>query len=125
MPTYTELNRIGDVLKREFDPLHNRETVVLIDGQNLRAGAVLGRITTGGKYTAHAAAASDGSQNAAAVLLFDAVASGADAPAVVLLRGPAVVSDGALIFAAGITGANRLAAVTALAALGIVARRTA
>jgi len=125
MPTYTEVNRIGDVLKREFDPLFNRETVTMASGQNLRAGAVLGQITSGGQFTLHAAAASNGSQNAAAVLLFDCDASAAAAPAVVLRRGPAIVSDADLIFAGGISAPNRATAISALAALGIVARRSA
>jgi hypothetical protein len=124
MPTYTETNRIGDVLKREFDALHNRESVTLISGQNLLCGAVLGRITASGKWTLHAAAAVDGSQNAAGVLLFDTNASAGDRPAVILARGPAVVADGALIFAGGISAPNRATAITALAALGIIARRT-
>jgi hypothetical protein len=126
MPTYSETNKIGDFLKREFDQLHNRESVVIATGaaQNLAAGTVLGRITASGKYVLHDNAAADGSQNAAAILLFDANAVAADAPAVALVRGPAVVSDGALIFKAGITAPNRAAAVAALAALGIVARRT-
>jgi hypothetical protein len=122
MPTYTETNRLGDVVKREFDPLLNRETVTLISGQNLKCGAVLGQITTGGKFTLHAAGASDGSQNAKAVLLFDTDASGGDTKAVVLARGPAVVSNQALIFAGGISAPNRATAIAALAALGIVAR---
>lgn len=122
MPVFTETNRLGDVLKREFDPLLNRETVTLISGQNLKCGAVLGQITASGKYTLHAAAAVDGSQNARAVLLFDTDASGGDTKAVVLARGPAVVSDAALIFAGGISAPNRATAVAALAALGIVAR---
>lgn len=124
MALYTESNRIGDVLKREFEPLLNRETVTLISGQNLKCGAVLGKITAGGKYTLHAGGASDGSQNAAGVLLFDCDASAADAKCVVLARGPAVVSDGALIFAGGVTAPHRAAAIAALATLGIVARAT-
>jgi len=122
MPVFTETNRLGDVLKREFDPLLNRETVTLNAGQNLLCGAVLGRITASGKFTLHNAGAADGSQNAAAVLLFDTNASGGDTPAVVLARGPAVVSNNALIFAGGITAPQRATAVSALAALGIVAR---
>lgn len=126
MPTYSESNRIGDVVKREFEPLHNRESVVIATGaaQNLKVGTVLGRITASGKYVLHDNAAADGSQNAAAVLLEDANATAADAQAIALVRGPAVVADGALIFKSGISTPNRTAAVAALTALGIVVRRT-
>lgn len=126
MAVFSESNRIGDVVKREFEPLLNRESVVIATGaaQNLKVGTVLGRITASGKYVLHDNAAADGSQNAAAVLLEDANAVAADAPAIALVRGPAVVADGALIFKAGISAPNRAAAITALGALGIVARRT-
>jgi hypothetical protein len=223
MATFSESNRIGDVVKREFEPLLNRESIVIATGaaQNLKVGTVLGRITIGsatvaakaggnaantgaltldattpvlagaaagvytvrciaaasnsgtfrvedpagrfigevavgatfaeqvkfsiadgsqdfvvgegfditvapgtGKYVLHDNAATDGSQNAAAVLLEDADATAADAPAIALVRGPAVVADGALIFKAGISAQNRAAAIAALAGLGIVARRT-
>lgn len=125
MTTYTEANRIGDVLKREFDPLHNRETVTLISGQNLAVGAVLGKITASGKYTLHAAGAGDGSAVAAGVLLFDCNATAGDTKCVALARGPAVVSDAALIFAGGITAPQRATAVAALGTLGITVRATA
>jgi len=123
MTTYTEPTRIGDVLKREFDQLHNREQVT-IDTGNLVCGTVLGKITASGKYVLHDNAAADGSQNAAAVLLQDADASSADVTAVALVRGPAVVALGKLTFKSGITEGNKTAAVAALAALGIVARTT-
>ena len=128
MPLHsTEINRIGDWLKREFDPLYNREAVTIATGaaQDLKSGTVLGRITASGKYVLHDNAAADGSQNAAAVLCFDVNATEADQPAVAIVRGPAVVSNLALIFKAGISGPNRAAAITALAAAGIVARATA
>lgn len=124
MATYTETNRVGDVLKREFDPLFNRETVTIVSGQNLACGAVLGKITASGKYTELDPAADTGEEDAAAVLLFDADASDGDVEAVVLKRGPAVVADGNLIFPDGISSPNRAAAITALADLGIVARTT-
>lgn len=123
MAVFTETNRVGDVVKREFDQLHNRETVT-VDTGVLKVGTVLGRITASGKYVLHDNAAADGSQNAAAVLLADVDATSADVLAPALVRGPAIVSNDALIFKSGISGPNRAAAITALAALGIVARAT-
>lgn len=52
---------------------------VVLDTGNLTAGAVLGRVTTGGKYILSAAGASDGSQNPACILLENADATAADA----------------------------------------------
>lgn len=68
-------------------------------GANLTAGAVVGRITTGGKYALSASAASNGSQTPAAILLTDAAAASADAEAIILLSG-AVAAD-KLSFGAG------------------------
>jgi len=50
----------------------------LISGQNLARGAVLGRITSSGKYTLSLSASSDGSQNPAAILAEATDASSAD-----------------------------------------------
>lgn len=51
---------------------------VVLDTGNLQPGAVLGRVTTGGKYILSASAASDGSQVPAAILLEAADATAAD-----------------------------------------------
>lgn len=123
MPTFNEAARIGDVLKREFDKLHNRETVTIASGQNLVLGTVVGKLTASGKYVAYDNDAADGSQTAAGVLLFKTDASAADTRGVILARGPAVVAKSALIFGAGVTTqAEKDAAYVDLTALGIVVR---
>ena len=71
---------------------------------DLTAGAVLGRITASGKYIRSVAAASDGSQTPAAILLTDAAAASADAAAVILLAG--AVDQAKLNFGAGHTAAT-------------------
>lgn len=127
MTAFTEPNRIGDILKREFAPEFNREEVTIASGQNLVAGTVLGKITVGAQYMIHDNAASGGTAGAevaAGVLLFDCDASSAATKAVVLLRGPAVVALEKLTFKSGISGANKTAALDKLATLGIVARTT-
>lgn len=63
------------------------DTVTLVSGQNLKRGAVLGRITATGKYSSSLSAAEDGSQSPVAVLAEDCDASAADAVAVVYLTG--------------------------------------
>jgi hypothetical protein len=127
MTAFTESNRIGDILKREFAPELNREEVTIASGQNLAAGTVLGKITASGEYMLHDNAATGGTAGAevaAGVLLFDCNASSGATKAVALLRGPAVVALGKLIFKSGISGANKTAALDKLASLGIVARTT-
>lgn len=123
MATFTEPARIGDLLKREYEPLYNRESITVVSGQNLLLGAVLGRITASGKYTAYNPAAADGSETAAAVLLFPVDASAADAPGVILARGPAVVAKSGLAWGAGVTtDSHKTAAYAALEAKSIVSR---
>lgn len=61
--------------------------VTLNSGQNLRRGALLGQITTGGDYTLSLSASSDGSQTPVAVLAQDCDASAGDRAALVYIRG--------------------------------------
>lgn len=124
MTTYTESDRIGDFLKREWDPALSREVVTLISGQNLKAGEVVGKITASGKFTDFNAGAADGSQTAAGILLFDCDASSADTKCVILARGPAVLASGKLLWKAGTTDPQKATALATLAGLGIAARTT-
>ena len=126
MPVLTQTPTMGDVLKYELNPNFTRETVTLLAGTNYRVGAVLGRITASGKMKLSTAAGTDGAQNAAGMLLDDVDATSADANAVVILRGPAIVSKAALVFDASVDDATKRAAKHAqLTSLGIIPRDTA
>jgi hypothetical protein len=126
MPVLTQPPTMGDVLKYELNPNFTRDTVTLLAGTNYRVGAVLGRITASGKMKLSTAAGTDGAQNAAGMLLDDVDATSADANAVVILRGPAIVSKAALVFDASVDDATKRAAKHAqLTALGIIPRDTA
>ena len=93
----------------------------MLSGQNLQAGAVLGKVTASGKYKALDPAAADGSQSAAGIL-YDAVdASAADAEGVAVVR-LAEVNSAELVWPAGITGGQKTTALGQLAALNIIAR---
>lgn len=61
--------------------------VTLVSGQNVVRGAVLGKITSGGKYNLSLSAASDGSQTPVAIAAQDMDASGGDKTIQVYLRG--------------------------------------
>lgn len=63
------------------------EPGTLLSGQNLKRGALLGKITTGGKLTLSASASSDGSQTPYGVLVDDVDASDGDMPCLVYVRG--------------------------------------
>jgi len=126
MSVLTQPPVMGDVLKYELNPNFTRETVTLLAGTKYPVGAVLGRITASGKFKLSTATGSDGAQTVAAVLLYATDAATADRDAVVLLRGPALVSKASLIFDASVDDAAKTAAKHAqLAALGIIPRDTA
>ena len=123
MTTLTEGKHAGGFLVWEVLRDYTRETVTLVSGAGkLAPGTVLGRITTGGKYTILTPGASNGSQNAAGILWGPVDATDADAPGVVILRGPAIVNRHEIIWPEGATEAQITTATTALAALGIILR---
>lgn len=126
MSVLTQPPTMGDVLKYELNPNYNRETITLLAGANYPVGAVLGRITASGKMKLSTATGTDGAQNAAAVLLYDVDATGADATGIVVVRGPAIVSKAALVFDASVDDAAKTAAKHAqLTTLGIIPRDAA
>ena len=126
MTVLTQPPTMGDVLKYELNPNFTRETVTLLAGTAYPVGAVLGRITANGKYKLSTSGGSDGAQTAAAVLLYAVDATTADATAIILARGPSIVSKAALVFDATIDDAAKTATKHGqLAALGIIPRDTA
>lgn len=126
MTVLTQPPTMGDVLKYELNPNFTRETVTLLAGTAYPVGAVLGRITANGKYKLATSGGSDGAQTAAAVLLYAVDATTADATAIILARGPSIVSKAALVFDATIDDAAKTATKHGqLAALGIIPRDTA
>ncbi len=123
MTTLTEGKHAGGFLVWEVLRDYTRETVTLVSGAGkLAPGTVLGRITTGGKYTILTPGASNGSQNAAGILWGPVDVTDADAPGVVILRGPVIVNRHEIIWPEGATEAQITTATTALAALGIILR---
>ena len=123
MTTLTEGKHAGGFLVWETSRDYTRETVTIASGAGkLEPGTVLGKITTGGKYTGLAPAATNGSQNAVGILWAGVDASAVDAPGVVVLRGPALVNQPELVWPDGATEAQITAATTSLAALGIILR---
>jgi hypothetical protein len=123
MTTLTEGKHAGGFLVWEVLRDYTRETITVTSGAGkLEPGTVLGRITTGGKFTSLAPAATNGSQNAAGILWGSVDASDADAPGVMILRGPAIVNRHEIVWPEGATEAQITTATTALAALGIILR---
>ncbi len=95
--------------------------VIIISGQNLTRGAVLGKITTGGKYNLSLSTASDGSQTPDAILAETADASGGDTSALAYTRGDFLTNAltlGASHTVASITEGLRAKGINLLTAIG-------
>ena len=116
----------SDWLKSEEDSYRSRSTCIIASGSGkLGSGQVLAKLTATGKFAPNAATGSDGSQTAAAILLFPVDATSADAQAVVV-DCDAVVSHAGLTYGPTVTDAAKRAAADAqLATLGIKVRQGA
>ena len=129
MPVLTMAPTLGDLLKFELNASFCRETVTLKAGTSYLLGAVLGKITATDKYRLAPAAevvGDEGAEVALAVLIEAVDASAADKTALVVARGPTIVSKAALVFDASVDqAAEKTAKHAQLATAGIVARDTA
>lgn len=118
-----EQRRSGCYLGESFSPNVNNEEIIVVSGAGvLYAGTVLGRITSSGKYTLHdnaATGATAGAEVAAAILFHTVDATSADVKTVATVNGPATINGNDLTFKAGISAANRTAALNALRAKGM------
>ena len=125
MTVLKEGRHAGGFLVWEAFRDYTREVITIATGGTypvLEPGTVLGKITASGKFAAHDPAAVDGTETAVAVLWGAADATAADATAVALVRGPAVVNGNDLVFTGTPTAAQITAAHTALDAVGILTR---
>ena len=126
----TSTDSYSNVVKFEFEPTISfcRESVTVNEAgaKTYAVGTVLGLVTASGKYKISVQNAADGSQTPAAVVLEDkSVAATTDTKVLVMVRGPAIVSKGALKFDASFDTAPELAtAYAALAAKNILVNDT-
>lgn len=114
LATYKSEGFSPDGLVAQNAQLLLSEPVTLLAGQNLKRGALLGKVTASGKYVLSLAAAADGSQVPVAILVEDIDASAGDKAALAYTRGD--FNAQALALGAGHTLASVKAA---LANLGI------
>jgi hypothetical protein len=121
MPELIEGRHAGEFLVSEGNGRISRETITVLSGQTLSAGAVLGKVTASGKYKVLAPAADDGSEVAAAILYGAVDASAGDAEGVAIVR-LAEVNAAELVWPDAIEPAERATALGELALLSIIAR---
>jgi Bacteriophage lambda head decoration protein D len=117
--------RISNLVKFETKPeLGFCRTVVTVNeasATNYVVGTVLGKVTASGKYKVAVETAVDGSKVAAGLVLATAaIPASTDTKIVVLTRGPAAISKGALVLDATYNDATKQGVVyTTLEASGI------
>ena len=119
--TVSEQNHNLEVLLSEANGALSRDVVTISVGQNLQTGAVLGKVTASGEYVALNPAATDGSETAAAILLYATDASSAAAKATAITRLAEVAAD-LMVWPTGITQAQKDTAIGQLAGNYIIAR---
>jgi hypothetical protein len=129
MPVLVMAPTLGDLLKYELNGNYSREVVTLKGGTNYPLGAVLGRITASGIHRLSPAATvtgDEGAETAVAVLIEAVDATAGNRSGLVVARGPAIVSKGALVFDPSVDQPAEIATKHAqLSAAGIVPRDTA
>lgn len=120
----TEAQRYSNLVKEELwheKGYCTKQVIVNDAAQTLALGTVLGQVTVGGKYKVAVETATDGSKVAAAVVV-EAITIPAttDTKVLVMYRGPAEISKGALVLDATYdSDAKKLAVYDALEAKGI------
>lgn len=117
---FTEKPGPGSCIIQEGEDYYSRDVVSVIAGVGvtLDANAVLGKVTASGAYVLHDPAASDGSEDAAAILIYPATGT---EDAAVLTR-HAQVKSAMLVWKSGMTDNQKTAALASLKAAGIVSR---
>lgn len=121
MTVFTESAHAGGYIVSEANRTRSRDEIVVAEGNNLPAAAVIGKITASGKYKRVEPGASDGSQTAVAILFAATDASASDKQATATTRDSEVHLD-ELDWPEGISDGQKDAAIAQLAERGIIGR---
>ncbi|PHQ72386.1 MAG: head decoration protein [Sneathiella sp.] len=125
MPVLTEGRHTGEFILTESNGKRSRDnvTVAFTAAGKLAAGTVMGKITLTDKWKPHEDGASDGSETAAGILYDNVAAEAASDVVAVMITRDMEAKRGALEWDASVnTTAKEDAAITELAAFGIVIR---
>lgn len=126
MTTFEEGRHAAELILSEANGQRSRDNVTILGGYSgagvLKAGTVLGKITSGGKYTLSPNSGSDGSQTAIAILIDNVDVTDGDVTAAVL-SGDAEVNGGSLEYDSTVNDNTKKGTkATQLAAVGIKVR---
>lgn len=118
----TEGKHTGEFIISEANGTRSRGTGTILSGENLSAGTILGKVTASSKYVRHAIGASDGSEDAVAILFDNVDATDGDVNGAVLVERAAEVRAYDLTYSDGIDASGTIATNNALKTLGIIVR---
>lgn len=123
MPVFTEGRHAAEFVMSEANRQRSRDNITVAAGEGiLKPGAVLGQVSADGKYRLTTVAAVDGSETAAAVLLYEVDATSADVDVAAITR-DAEVNRNLLSYGADVdTQGEKDAKHADLAAVGIIVR---
>ena len=110
-----------DLLKYETSNLYSREAVDVAQGQNLKLGGIVGRITETGLVKVFDPLATDGSEAIIGVLLEDCDATSESKKAPMLTR-EAILADHAIVWPS-LTDEQKTDAIAQLESRGIIIRK--
>ena len=113
--------RAGDFILSEANNNRSRDNLTIASGNTVVMGEVCGIITVGGQVAPLDTAAADGSDEAAVISIYAYDASGAAVMGAFITRDAEVKEDG-LVWPEGISAGDKTAAITQLAARGIIIR---
>lgn len=124
----TEKHRISNLVKDEFWMKHgwcrSKVTVNVASATDLSVGSVLGKVTADGKYKPRDPAAATGEEVSAAVVIENiSVPATTDTEVVVLVNGPAILAEEALVFDVTHTSGEQETAISELAALDLKTKK--
>lgn len=117
----TEKRRAGFFIASEATGHRSREQEILITGENLEAGSIVGKITASSKLIEYDPGAGDGSEDVYGVLIPTINATAEDKDVVALVRDCEVDEDD-LTWFSGASAPQIATGIAELKALGIIAR---
>ena len=123
MTVLIETRHPAEFILSEANGQRSREAITIASGAGIiAAGTVLGKVTATGKYLASALGATDGSQTPAAIAIYGADASASDVSVSAIVRDAEVNGNCLTDHADRDQPAEKTAANTALATLGVIVR---
>ena len=124
MPSFTESQNLGDLLKYEADNLFSREEITVNSGQNIAFATVVARLTSSGNVVTLNSGGGGGNDIAVGIICEDVNASTAVKKSWMIAR-HAIVAANSVIWPAGTTTTQMNTAIAQLKALGILIRKDA